>query len=277
MIENTQDTGPAWHEFKSQSTATITADHVRHRVLGISSFIGCSTFIALLLLGGLAKADLIVTFENGFNLDGDGSGDTASFTDASTGVTGVLTTHEVTDFAGDSGAVLNANADSLGVAGGEENSMFDGKESWTFSWNISSSFLGINFNSFTGSDSFSIGSNDWIGLVGVVPRGSSSYNASTGVFTLTDSVRNDNFTLADITGGAALDLAAGSNIKIAFAASTGASTIQNITFATAVPEPNFLILFAVSAAVLLIRRRKYGFLQDPSGSIRLTRRSPEEP
>lgn len=261
MRDSTQDTRPAWHEFKSQSTATTTVAYVRPRISGVSfsgvsSLIGGSAFVAVLLLGGLAKADLIITFANGDSLDGDGAGGTASYTDATTGVTGVLTTQEVTDFAGGAGAVLNANADSLGVAGGDVSNMFDGMESWTFSWNISSSFLGINFNSFTGTDSFTISSNDWIGLSGVVSKGSSSYNSLAGAFTLTDFGTIDNFTLADITGGPALDLAAGSNMKIAYAASSGASTIQNITFATAVPEPNSLVLLVGSAALWLTRRRK---------------------
>lgn len=262
MRDSTQDTTPAWHKFKSQSTATATVAHVRPRVSGVSfsgvsSLIGCSALVAFLLLGGLAKADLIVTFANGDSLDGDGAGVTASYTDATTGVTGVLTTQQVTDFAGVAGAVLNANADSLGVTSDAgANDMFDGMESWTFSWNISSNFLGINFNNFTGTDSFTISSNDWIGLSGVVPGPSSSYNSLAGAFTLTDFGTSDDFTLADITGGPALDLAAGSNVKIAYAASSGASTIQNITFATAVPEPNSLILLAGSAALWLTRRRK---------------------
>lgn len=198
-----------------------------------------------------ANAGLTITFANGDQLEGDEAGDVASYTDGMTSVSGTLTTRRVTDSMGNAGSALNPNSNSLGVSGGSSSSQFDGQESWTFDWDVNASFTGIQFGSFTSSDSFKISSSSWVGLSGVIPgTTSSSYDSSSGTFTLTDygtaSSTDDNFDLAAISGGVALDLAIGDDVTIMYGGSNGA-IIENISFSlTAVPEPSSATLFGLA-------------------------------
>jgi hypothetical protein len=120
-----------------------------------------------------------------------------------TTVVGMLTSRAFTDTIGnlDNAAVLNPNSGTLGVnsTGSNTAASFDNNESWTFDWDVQSSFLGIDVGSFTTAQNerFSVSSTDWIGLSGVMPGtpGSVNFNSATGTFTLVNNGSGDVFDL----------------------------------------------------------------------------------
>lgn len=216
------------------------------------------------------QASLVISFSNGDQLEGGGVNSGAVYSDSMTGVTGMLTTRTFTNTSGavDHSATLNPNSGSLGInsTGSDSASAFDHQESWTFDWDVESSFLGIDLGSFTGAqnETFTIRSSDWIGLSGVAPGdpGSVTYHSATGAFMLTDNGTADVFDLLALTGGGVnLDVSAGTDITIGYrnlAPMTQSAVVQSLTFslsATAVPEPSSFALISVLAIFGMTRRR----------------------
>lgn len=214
---------------------------------------------AFLALPSVSEATLIVTFSNGDTFDGDGATDTAGpFLDAASGVSSTLTTVAVNP----SGA-LNANAGSLGIADGGGSS-FDNGESWTFQWDQSSEFEGIDFASFsTASESFSLTSTAFVGLGPLTPGDSNiTFDNGLGRFTFGSGDTSDDFNLNDLSGGVLLPIAAGTPLTLAFsgAPSSDSATLTTMSFSfTAVPEPSTSLLLAGALSLFAgIHRRRRG-------------------
>lgn len=153
---------------------------------------------------------------------------------------------------------LGGNGSKVGVntgnvqGGNDARSWSDG-ESWTFSWNAPTTFGGINFNSLTGGDAFTLRSDSFIGLGAIATGSGVNYDSVAGSFTFTN-VSSDNFGLAAI-GGAPLGVALNDAITISYSG-TSSADLSSFTFTAAVPEPSSVALLGSVACIYMVRRRR---------------------
>jgi hypothetical protein len=219
------------------------------------------TVITVLLLSCIATSGraALITFSNGDSLDGDVAGSTAIFLLDAQNAT--LTTRSV----GPSGAI-NTTTGQLGInaVGSDTANAFNNGETWSFDWSINTLFQGIDFRSFsTATESFRLQADDWIGLT-ISPQDSDiAFNSGAGRFTFTSGDTTDNFNLTDLSNGAPLAVAAGSDVTLVFSdTGSGSAGLQSLTFASnaaSVPEPKSLFLAGFLALAFL----GYGrFLKD---------------
>ena len=215
-----------------------------------------------------SRGDVIITFANNDQLDGDQAGDTAMFTDTATTVTSTLTTRELRDVDGNSAvgeAELNANAGSLGINSlpqSDSQAAFDGDEAWVFDWDSVSEFRGIEFDDVGGNDSFRVQSDSWLNLAlpGSETGDGVTYVAAQGAFLFENNGNDEDFTLFDLVGnsGVALTVDMGDDIEIAYTGTQNA-IIASLTFAlgtTAIPEPAHFALLGIGLGGLIVARRR---------------------
>ncbi len=247
-----------------------------HRTSPTYQVFGRATFLLAALMASSAQADLVLgPFVNGGNLDGQSLGSTATYTDGVTGTVGTLTTRTLIDTDGTfvAGTVVNTNSNGLAINSGsgvtnfDTSGRFDKQEGWGFDWDIDTSLTSLDFSAFTTADgeSFTIQSDDWIGLAFSPTIAAVTFDNLTGGFTLSNKDSSDLFDLQDLSGGATIAITAGTDILITYSntatqndiAATGSASLQNLQFAvTAVPEPSSLAVVVFSMLGLGIYRRR---------------------
>jgi hypothetical protein len=209
-------------------------------------------------MGSTAQATLNISFTDNLTFDDDVVGSMQSFTDPMTSVMGTITTNAI----GPDGN-LDTDNNELGIdssVSGDASDSFDPTESWSFSWNVASEFIGIDFDSYSTSgndgDQFSISSPDWIGRSITTGTGV-TYTSGTGTFVFDNAaVTNDDFTAANL--GGAVATASGAVITISFADinaasgfDDGASEITDISFnLVVVPEPSAFLFGGLVCGVI---------------------------
>ncbi len=183
------------------------------------------------------------------------AGDTAGpFLDTESGFAGTITTLSVTDSAGSPGAQIRVAAD--GSQTGVNNQLFDGLESWTFSWNVGSQLLEIDYSGMNSEGIFGIQSDAWIGAD--IQPGSTlvTFDPVTGTFSLWDGNPGDTYTQANLYGSSEVPLIpAGTGIRIYSISGHSFAIGSGFTFAL-VPEPATLSLLSGIAGALLMRPRR---------------------
>lgn len=205
--------------------------------------------------------DRIINFEStdGLEFLGDSVGDTAGpFTIDGYDVT--FTTQDIVP----SGVVATSSF-GLGVdsgTGDPDPGSFNVGETWVVSADHRLNFMGLELGGLQTEETFSVQSNSWINLSGIVTGTGVTYESSSGTFVLTDGPVGDAFTLNELTGGVLLPVFNGSSISFGNLTSTFGPNddveLQNITL-QAIPEPasiQYALLIAAGGLLRSTRRRR---------------------
>ena len=213
----------------------------------------------LFAFGQPLRADLTIDLEDAITaalFDGDGIGDAAG---------PFLIDGESVNFSTDAlTGVVATNSFGLGLNSGVNDpdaESFNIGESWTINADKALFFTGLELGGLQIEETFTIQSNQWINLSGVVTGAGVTYTAATGTFSLTDGQAGDIFTDAELTGGVSLTLLAGSNLTLGNLESTFGLNddveLENISFRfNPVPEPTSGLVMAGLGLALLFRRER---------------------
>lgn len=196
-----------------------------------------------------ALATLALEFADGDSFDQDAAGGMAGpFTDPMTGLTGSITTFSVVTPQG------NSNLESVSGYLGISNPAFETGESWSFSWDVSTEFAGIDLVLLNLGDELTIRSDAWIGLTRST-SGDVTFASSTGTYSFVDDDNDADSDFFNATSlGGAIPLPAGAEITLAFSSTTGAVQMEGLSFnLVAVPEPSALLYGGLICGVVGIR------------------------
>lgn len=152
------------------------------------------------------------------------------------------------------GAFLDFDA----VAKGINNTVISGLESWTFDWNVGAKFLGIDLSGLTGSETFAIQCNSWIGA-SITPGdpANTTFDSVTGTFYLGTARIGDTFDTAALYGTSTVPTIAPGVDIVMRVGTEGDGMALGLDFTwNLVPEPGSLALAAVGGVLGLARRRR---------------------
>lgn len=215
------------------------------------------TSVACVGLGSHSTASVIIDFGD-FDTDVAGSV-SPLYLDADTGNSGNITTIEVTDTDGTPGATIDASGSQRGI----DNSNITEDESWTFSWNVDTRFLGIDWSGIGNGEFAGVQSDAWIGASITPGSANASFDSITGTFTLGNGESGDRFTEEDLFGTSTIPvISAGTGITI-FNANFDTNAIAIGTdstweLLTAIPEPGSISLLAAGLVLIATRRGRLG-------------------
>ena len=233
--------------------------------------LGIVTVAAAFFFPSTGFADRIINFESadGVEFLGDAVGDTAGpFTIDGYDVT--FTTQAIAP-----GGVVATSSFGLGVdsgTGDPDPASFNLGEAWVVSADHRLNFVGLELGGLQIEETFSVQSNSWINLTGIVTGTGVTYEASSGTFVLTDGPAGDVFTLNELTGGTLLPVFNGSSISFGNLTSTFGPNddveLQNITL-QAIPEPASIqyALLIAAGGLLRSRRRRRSLASDTKRSL----------
>lgn len=218
---------------------------------------GISRTLRLACCGFLAFASVahsaVIIDLTAFDDDVEGSV-TGPFTDLVTGVSASFTTTTITDQLGVAGP--GNYLDFASAQKGVNNTNFSLQESWTFTLNTDSQFLGIDLSGLANADFAAIQSNAWIGAVITPGSTAVTFNSVTGTFLLDGTLAGDRFTLANLYGISEIPvIAAGTGVRIFSPNETSFALGADFTW-NLVPEPSCLALIGLAASLLVARRSR---------------------
>ena len=199
-----------------------------------------------------SAADTSLFFYTGadYGLNGDHPGDTSNLlSDPVSGLSGRITTRSITP---DGGFLKVVNA--LGIKGPSAgcDNCFDLGETWTFSWDVSAVFKGLQFIrpiGFSNELKMTLQCDDWKGVAVTPPDANETFDAATGIFT---------FHLPNAPSGEGFSLPANLVIRpdttITVMNLSQSPTGVNLMAFSLVPEPSWVSLVSVGGVLLLGRR-----------------------
>jgi hypothetical protein len=222
------------------------------------------TLAALIAAAVTATAQVVtVDFQNGDQFEGDliegGSwvvdGVTISTTNMIHHTDHIDSTWNITN-----GGAGGPNGVNNGAATGDGGTVFDADtEVWTFALDTDvTTWDGIVFQGFTGTDAFFVQSDDWIGLSVTTVSADVAFDSGTGTLTFSAAGGALGFTFADISTGTLLPVAAGNDISFGATNSInggGGVRLDAFSFAV-VPEPStYAFMLGLLALGFVVRRR----------------------
>lgn len=216
----------------------------------------CVALATFLSLPAAQSAVLIDMSASSADFNGDVAGSTAGpYTDGATGVSGTITTVQVTNTAGVAGSSLVFAGSQSGI----DNIGISLQESWTFEWNTNSQLLQIDFSAMGTGLVAAIQSDAWIGASITPGSVNVSFDSLTGTFQFNGDQAGDGFSTANMYGVSAIPvISAGTDIRLFSSSGGGFSIGQGFTWnLLAVPEPStYALLLGGTGFLYFLRRRR---------------------